>query len=757
MGTYVFETPMGKKLRIQSDNPDDAQKLADQWIDDTDAVVRTTYGEARSDPDSQAGVASVILNRSNATGKRPRDVVMEKGQFEPWGDPKTREGLEALDPQSPEYQDIMKRVAPVLGGEDVTNGATHFYAPKAQAALGRAAPKWDDGTGVDMGAHRFFSRPGDFQQPPQPTVEASVVGRPDLGTGAAYKRGFAPGMVERGNLDPNQRKVLHNPGGGYSTTSSISIGTDQGEVLIPTVVDGVRLSQEDAKKHFFETGEHFGVFKTPDDADRYATALHNRQDQYVQSHGGPDKFRPRTPASGPAITAALDGRTAPRKSQLLGLQKGAVKPLDNLAVALEAGLGRLGVPVEQINEWLGMPSASEAKADHAAAVAAAKARGVVPGLIGENGGMMLGTLPAAMLPGGLLVQGAASGAALTDAATPQGVAGDAALGAIGGKLGGLAVKGASSALGKLLGKLPPIRTPAALAAAKDAAYAAVDNSGVAYKPSTFSGLITAMGQDVRAANFNPLLHPKVAGALDQLEKLKGRAPSLTEVDQLRQFIRDNVVDGATAGEKRLGQMMVREIDHFISGTGPKQVIAGDPKVAAVAIKTARDLNTRLMKTKDVATALDDAGLRAGSTGSGGNVDNASRQNMRRVLKKAHSLTPDEDAALRKVIMGGRGQNALRQVGKLSPQGNGLMTALGIGGAMTNPVLGIPSLVGSVSKVVADGMTKRNIDELLRIIAAGGSKAALKPIVPASVQAVQKAILKARAPVAAATVATTSGQ
>lgn len=162
MPLYTIETPSGRKLKIEAGDEQTAMAGAQQWHDDTDAVVRTVWGEARSDPDSQAGVASVILNRSKLTGQRPREVVTAKGQFEPWGNPQTRQQLEALDPRSPEYQDILGRVAPVLGGEDVTGGATHFYAPKAQAALGRQAPKWDDGTGRDMGQHRFFTRPGDF-------------------------------------------------------------------------------------------------------------------------------------------------------------------------------------------------------------------------------------------------------------------------------------------------------------------------------------------------------------------------------------------------------------------------------------------------------------------------------------------------------------------------------------------------------------------------------------------------------------------
>ena len=43
----------------------------------------------------------------------------------------------------------------------------------------------------------------------------------------------APGMLKPGNLEPWFRSVLKNPGGGYSTTSSISIGTDNGEGFDP--------------------------------------------------------------------------------------------------------------------------------------------------------------------------------------------------------------------------------------------------------------------------------------------------------------------------------------------------------------------------------------------------------------------------------------------------------------------------------------------------------------------------------------------
>lgn len=158
--------PVAQQPMTAPTQPVQSQFLPPAGVDpDEDLLVRTVYGEARGEPaQGQQAVAAVVRNRAKIAGVPVRDIVFAPGQFEPWGNPQTRAQLEALDPASPEYQQILQNIR---AGGDPTGGKTHFYSPTAQAAAGRPPPAWAQGEGQDIGRHRFYDLPYSYRGPAQ--------------------------------------------------------------------------------------------------------------------------------------------------------------------------------------------------------------------------------------------------------------------------------------------------------------------------------------------------------------------------------------------------------------------------------------------------------------------------------------------------------------------------------------------------------------------------------------------------------------
>lgn len=215
-----------------------------------DLLARILIGEAGREGDvGQQAVAQVIKNRADKSGMSIEDVITARKQFEPWGNPKTRQRLLQLDPQSPEYQQALMNADMVLNGQaqlppEIAT-ADHFYSPTAQSALGRQAPSWDNGKGQDLGRHRFFSlgynappgyqpsaqmqmpqgappMPGDQMQAPQPPMDMAQapapqlsmpeLARPQQGPAQPYQvasNGATPGPPTQNPRGPTQQEMQY--------------------------------------------------------------------------------------------------------------------------------------------------------------------------------------------------------------------------------------------------------------------------------------------------------------------------------------------------------------------------------------------------------------------------------------------------------------------------------------------------------------------------------------------------------------------
>ena len=93
-----------------------------------------------------------------------------------------------------------------------------------------------------------------------------------------------------GNIDLDKRKVLKD-GDEFKTEESITIGitigdkNEEKQVIIPTVIDGKKVSDKEATDHFFKTKQHLGMYETKEYAEAQAEKIHLRQGKKYNQDG----------------------------------------------------------------------------------------------------------------------------------------------------------------------------------------------------------------------------------------------------------------------------------------------------------------------------------------------------------------------------------------------------------------------------------------------------------------------------------------
>lgn len=293
--------------------------------------------------------------------------------------------------------------------------------------------------------------------------------------------------------------------------------------------------------------------------------------------------------------------------------------------------------------------------------------------------------------------------------------------------------GVGKAVGAFANRVSPAAVPTAqeLKAAGTAAYDAADQAGIRFSQPSFQNAVEGIASKLQKSGLDRDITPKSMAALSRLQSeasVFGPAgPTLSQVDTLRKVANGVAGDMTNKTERSLGNKIINGLDDFVSSAKPSDVVAGDPVAGAAAIREARSLWAAQSKAEIIAKAVQKAERNAGSTGSGGNIDNALRQGIKSILnsdKKSRGFTEAEKTIMEEITRGSKAKNVARLAGKLSPSGNGLALLLHGGAAAATGGLSLGAAVaGAGAKKIADASTRANVDRLARTIL---NRGALQP-------------------------------
>lgn len=296
--------------------------------------------------------------------------------------------------------------------------------------------------------------------------------------------------------------------------------------------------------------------------------------------------------------------------------------------------------------------------------------------------------------------------------------------AVGGVVGGALRAGANALETRAARKMIPSIDD--LRSAANEGYAAADAAGVIVRPEGIRKVATETVNDLVDFGYHPQLQPRIGSILNEMERLGNTNTTFKGLDTLRK-IAGQVANSNDPAEKAMASRIIARLDDYMANLPVDDVITGDAAKAAAGIRQGRDNWARMRRAELVDTAAIKAERRAASTGTGGNLDNALRQNVRSILdspKRARGMTPEEIAMAEKVVRGTPTQDALRLVGRLSPTTGGLSAAMNVGATAVNPWMAIPGAMGMGAKGLADHITVRNVQRLSEMIRSGGKTAQL---------------------------------
>lgn len=381
-----------------------------------------------------------------------------------------------------------------------------------------------------------------------------------------------------------------------------------------------------------------------------------------------------------------------------------------------------------------------AKDQHPVAYGAGQVAGAVapalvaPEAFGANFVARAPTLTSAALRGA-----GTSGAygAVTGFGEGEGGVGNRGVGAVKGAAMGAALGAGLGASGRAAQDLlnPAVQSTASQAAQTTANNLInnVNQQAVQFEPAAIQRLAQTIRGDMHTYGLRQRLQPRASGVMEEVDAIANNPnPTWQDLELLRR-IAGRVFDPTNHSENEATRRIIDHIDNFMDNITPADVVAGNGPQTAQTMNDFRANWSSYRKADLLEDAVTRAQDRASSTGTGGNVVNAVRQNLRKILdspKLSRGFTEHELDAIRQVVRGGAFGNLARMAASFAPSRGGLNAWLGAAATAIPGGQMLPA-IGEIAHRVGGDATLRAANELPWMVQQAAPGAALRPGVPYS--------------------------
>ena len=262
-------------------------------------------------------------------------------------------------------------------------------------------------------------------------------------------------------------------------------------------------------------------------------------------------------------------------------------------------------------------------------------------------------------------------------------------------------------------------TPAQIEARATAGYQSPEVTGLIFRQQAADDLVNAIKASLRRGKANERLAPATNALVDDLRVPVAGRHTYEDLQTTRELLGKQAANFANPQEQRAASVALEKLTAYIDNIPQGDLIAGNAAAASAKIARARADYAAAKTAERVAEKVYAAELQAGSAHSGGNLQNALRQQQKKLLtqKGRRGLTEAELAQVEEGVTGSLPANLLRAGGKLLAGGGGMGSVVSgyVGHSALGPFGAAAPAVGYGIKRVGDVLAQRKADALVQSI------------------------------------------